>query len=116
MTQLNYTAGPYRFHQNGAGNLRMYSVRTGQTVAYIISSEWGDYENAPDGVTALANASLFRFAEDLLSALMTARNALGLIKDGFEVDLDANLTNADAAIESATTGSAHRDDQQPSLF
>ena len=68
--QTNHTTGPFRGRYAGdTGNIRLYSEKTGETVATILSREWGDYENAPDGVTALANFQLFRHAAAMLAIL-----------------------------------------------
>jgi hypothetical protein len=79
MSPRQFTPGPFRFQKNPAGNLRMYSVTTGETVAFILSREWGDYESMPDGPTALGNAQLFRFAGEMLEALEAVLAALNTV-------------------------------------
>lgn len=52
-TPSAHTPGPYRGRVLGeTGNIRLYSAPTDETLAYVLSREWGDYENAPDGDTA----------------------------------------------------------------
>ena len=50
-------------------NIRLYSTKTGETLAYVLSREWGDYENALDSGTAMQNFQLFRHAPELLEHL-----------------------------------------------
>lgn len=109
-TNRKFTPGPFRFQRNSAGNLRMYSAGTGETVAYIVSREWGDYESMPDGATAIGNAQLFRGALDMLEALEAAQMALnwaprfkvpGDYGDSYQI-----ASKVDAAINAVRKGKA----------
>ena len=51
------------------GNLGLCSPQTGETIACVMSREWGDNQNAPDGLAALKNFQLLRHAPDLLERL-----------------------------------------------
>ncbi len=70
---ITHTPGPYKGRVMGdTGNIRLYSARTAETIAYVLSREWGDYENAPDGETALKNFQLLRHAPAMLDVLQAA--------------------------------------------
>ena len=69
-TTPTHTPGPYKGQLMGnAGNLGLCSTQTGETIACVMSREWGDNQNAPDGLAALKNFQLLRHAPDLLERL-----------------------------------------------
>jgi hypothetical protein len=73
-----HTPGPYKgLIMGDTGNIRLYSTKTAEPVADVLSRAWGDDENAPDIDTAMKNFQLFRHAPAMLEALQAATDTWG---------------------------------------
>lgn len=94
--QVNYTKGPWRFHENGDGSYTILTEDNKWVIAFIQNGEkWNEEQ--------IATAKLIAAAPDLLEALQIIVEYWNTPQEGSMNDhIDHSLKLATAAIKKAT--------------